>query len=148
MPASLARRYAVFSVPELPLYMQYIHQGTPDMYERNAQNEPVLKGRPWPYTVLSHAQGQAPWVKMSGFTLPPDDCIEAHDFFDTRRRVSLDIVYEPEGSELSVVFEQLYMTAYLLFDMCTGRFVCGDKTLISALLQAPRIPPPKMFVFA
>lgn len=148
VPHSASTRYSVVSIPELPLYMQYIHQGTPEMYERDSEtNELVLKGRPWPYTVLKASQGQAPWVSRSGFALPDDDRIESDDFFDVQRRVSLNIVHEPEDSELSVVFEQLYMTAYMLFDMMTNKLVCGDKRLLSTLFQAPHQPPPKTFFF-
>lgn len=97
------------------------------MYERNDRNELVLRNRPESgYSVLSADQGQAEWVDLAGFAFAEGDKVEAEDFFDPSRSQSLDIALKPDDDEspLSVLFEQMFMTAYLILDTRTQKFSC------------------------
>lgn len=134
----------VVGIHNLPLYIQYIAEGTPAMMVKDANNEPDLD-RPR-YSVISDACGQAPWVREAGFSFQHDDCVEPEDFFDTSRHSSIDGTYYGEDG-LVVMYDQMFMVAYMLVDPKTKAVSCKRESLLRALIDAPDRSWPPNFVF-
>lgn len=134
----------IIGISKLPVYLQYIAQGAPFMYDRNVETNQLELNRP-AYSVCTAHQGQAPWVQVAGFTANDleggsEDEVDASDFFDPGRPTSLGITVEYEESGATLLFEHMFVTAYFLIDCEIKQWSIKGDDLRHALITASTNP--------
>lgn len=134
-------RFMVVQIPKLPVYLMYIAQGFPFMYDRNIETNRLELNRP-AYSICTAIEGQVPWVQMAGFTAKDleegsEDEVNASDFFDPKRPTSLDITVESDDrGGGTLLFEYMFVTAYFLIDCETKQWSIKGDALKHALITA------------
>ena len=134
----------IIAINRLPVYLRYIAQGAPFMYDRNIETNQLELNRP-AYSICTAHQGQAPWVLVAGFTAKDleegsEDDVDASDFFDPRRPTSLDITVEYEESGTTLLFEHMFVTAYFVIDCETKQWSIKSEVLTRTLITASTNP--------